>query len=477
MSDQQRPQHPGQSDQPPSAGTPYGAPGGSPQGQGQPGASQPGFGQPPAGPQPTFGQPGQSGYGQPGQPAYGLPPSGQPGYGQPGYGQAPSGGPSGQPPYPQQAPGVYPAAGLGASGAHAASPGGQPPAGWGTAAPPPAPGAKGTNKIPLIVGGAVLLVIALIVGGMQLFNRSPGTTGTPVSPGASASTGTGQGSASATEVVQKYFDGLAAADPEAIFGLVRGDLPDRTFLTKEVMTAAAAAAPISDLKLTELESTDYSAEIVADYRINSRTMTQKFNVSQRDQRWYLTRVAAQVYIESLNAELTGLTVNGVAVPTDAETIELFPGGYTLGTTSDTFALNEDALVVESLTSPEGLYEIDTVLTDSGLDGFRDATRDLVDSCRRIDGLVEDKCGIRFREQAGVKVNSKGLACTPSGTNSINRMKPTVNSSDLTVRGSLSISWTCRFTATNGRGYRGNAYLVAVYGEKTDSGWSVSGERP
>ena len=47
---------------------------------------------------------------------------------------------------------------------------------------------------------------------------------------------------------------------------------------------------------------------------------------------------------------TGLTVNGVAVPGDADSIDVFPGGYTLASTSKVYAFSEDKVVVESLTS-------------------------------------------------------------------------------------------------------------------------------
>ncbi len=435
MTDPNRPNDPGQN---PSAGSPYGPPGGPP-------PNQPGFGQPSTG-QPGYGQPGygQPGYGPAPQAGYGPPPPAQ------GFGQPPVGQPAGQPGY--QSPGV-------------------PGPGWG--APTPPGQKKPANKMPLIIGGAVVVIIALVIAFLQ-FGRGNQTAGTPTSPSATASTGVGAGSA--TETVQKYFDALAASDPDTIFGLVRDDLPDRTFLTKEVMMAAVAANPITNLKLTELEASKYSAQIQAEYSINDRTKTEKFTLTARDGRWYMTRIAARLSMSPFSPADTGLTVNGVKVG-EVDAIQVFPGGYTLGTDGDTYTFSKTKVVVEGLTSSTDVYSIKVELSENALTSFRTATKSLVNSCKKPGGLVNEKCGIRFREPSGVKLKASSIACTPSGTNSIDRMKPTLNSSDMTVRGSLSVTYKCSAKATNGRGYTGSAYLFSVYGQKTESGWTVSAQRP
>lgn len=433
MTDPNRPHDPGQQNNPqvPSAGSPYGPPGYGQPAQGQSGYGQPGYAQQP-----------QGGYAPPPGQGFGQPPAGQPGYQVPG---AP-GGP------------------------------GSPTPGWATPPPPPGQGKKGGNKMPLIIGGAVVVVIALVIGLMQLGKGSQGTTGTPGSSSPSASAPGGGGAGTATESVQKYFDALAAADPDTIFGLVRNDLPDRTFLTKEIMTAAVQANPITNLKLTELESSKYSAQVQADYTINDRPQTEKFYLSAQDGRWYLSSITARLYVKALSPADTGLTVNGVQVG-DVDQIAVFPGGYTLATSGDTYTFSKTKVVVEGLTSSTNLYDIKVQLSDSALKSFRAATKSLVNSCKKPGSLKNDDCGINFRPPSGVKIKASSISCTTSGTNTIDRMKPTLDATDMTVRGSLSIGYKCSMKATNGRGYSGIESLVAVYGEKTASGWKVSGKRP
>lgn len=467
MSDPNRPQDPGPQNDPqvPSAGSPYGPPGGYQSG------GQPGFGQPPQGygQQPGFSQPPQGGYGEQ-QPGYGQQPSGQPGY-------PPSG-------YPPQGGHGYPPAGVGAQ-TSAQFGNGQPgaPAGPGawTPAPPPGGGKKPGSKLPLIVGGAVVLIVALIFGLMQLGRgNAPVGSGTPSAgdPSPSASQGTGAGAGSATEVVQKYFDALAASDPDAVFNLVRGDLPDRTFLTKEVMTAAVAANPITNVQLTELESSRYSAQVQAKYTINNRSQTEKFSVSSRDGAWHLRSITARLYVKGLAPADTGLTVNGVQVG-DVDSIDVFPGGYTLATDSDTFAFSRNTVVVEGLTASTNVYDIKIQLSDTALKAFKAATTKLVNSCKKPGGLKNPNCGVNFRKPAGQTIIPSSIACSQSGTNSINRMKPVLSTSDMTVRGSLSVSMTCTMRSKKGNSYRGFTGIYAVYASVPATGgdWKVSAKRP
>ena len=478
MSDQNRPQDPGQQNpQVPSAGSPYGHP------AGYDAAGQQGFGQPPQG----YGQP--QGFGQ--QPAgqdYGQPAAGQQ-YGQPG---APASGQGGYPQqgaptgFPQQGGQGYPAAGAGAQTSAqfgAGQPGGPGGPGAWTPAPPPGGGGQksGNNKMPLIIGGAVVLIVALVFGLMQLGRGgTPTTGGTPggTDPSATATQGTGVGAGSATDAVQKYFDALAASDPDAIFALVRGDLPDRTFLTKEVMTAAVQANPITNLQVTELESSTYSAQVQASYTINDRTQTEKFYVSGRDGSWYLSTVTGRLYVKGLAPADTGLTVNGVQVG-DVDSIDVFPGGYTLATDSDVFSFSEDTVVVEGLTSSTDVYDIKVGLSDSALKDFKAATTKLVNSCKKPGSLKNADCGVNFRQPSGQTIVPSSVACSTSGTNSINRMKPTLDTSDMSVRGSLSVSMTCTMKSKKGNSYRGYTGIYAVYASvPTDGGsWKVSAKRP
>ncbi|MEZ5200809.1 MAG: hypothetical protein R2742_05625 [Micropruina glycogenica] len=404
MTDPNNPQNPNQPHNPqvPSAGSPY----------------QSGYGAP--GQQPGYGAPGQQGYGAPGQPGFGQQPSGQ----QPSYGQQPS-GQQGQQPYGQQQPAQQgqqpgygqPTGGYQAPGAAASGPGqygaagGQPPA-WGQA---PVPGAKPAknNKMPLIIGGAVVLIVALIFGLMQL-NRGNYNAGTGTPTGsATASQGTGVGAASATEVVQKYYDALAASDPDAIFALVRGDLPDRTFLTKEVMTAAVQAAPITGLQLTVQDETKYSAEVQASYTINGRTKTDKFYVSARDGAFYLSTIAGRLYVKGPSPADTGLTSSTVsqcpATPTRSTS---FPVGTQLASTSPIYAFSKDEVVVEAVSSSStDMFEIKVGLSDDALKDFKAATTKLVNSCKKPGSLVRDDCGIRFRQPSGDKAKPSTIACT------------------------------------------------------------------
>lgn len=151
------------------------------------------------------------------------------------------------------------------------------------------------------------------------------------------------------------------------------------------------------------------------------------------------------------------------MPGDADLIDVFPGGYTLASTSPIYTFSKDKVVVEAVSSSStDMFEIKVGLSDDALKDFKAATTKLVNSCKKPGSLVRDDCGIRFRQPSGDKAKPSTIACTPSGTNLINRMKPTLDTSDLSVSASLSISWTCTMKGSKGS-YRGYDSLVRVYG--------------
>lgn len=157
-------------------------PGGSP-GYGQQPGQPPSYGQQPGQPPPYGQQPGQPPpYGQqPGRPpAYGQPP-GQPSYGQqPTYGQQP---PYGQQPAYGQQPGGYP------------QPGGygQPPYGG-----PTPPKKSNTNAIVGLIIGLVL-VAALVVGGILLFTGDDDPVASGSGSGSTETTTTSESTETTTE--------------------------------------------------------------------------------------------------------------------------------------------------------------------------------------------------------------------------------------------------------------------------------------
>lgn len=200
---------------------------------------QPGYGQQPQ--QPGYGQsqPQQPGYGQsqPQQPGYGAPQ--QPGYGQsqpPGYGQTPPPGGYGQqqPGYgaPQQQPGGF----------------GQP--------LPPAPKKSKTGLIVGVGGGAVVLIVAIILLVMQPWAGGPGAGDSP------------------TQVVEGYMGTTVEALNGGAFSDLEGFADDlRPYLCEELQQDMDEGLADSDSEdMADFESMFADAEFDVDYSVGEETI-------------------------------------------------------------------------------------------------------------------------------------------------------------------------------------------------------------
>ena len=85
----------------------------------------------------------------------------------------------------------------------------------------------------------------------------------------------------------------------------------------------------------------------------------------------------------------------------------------------------------------------------------------------------NSCAINFRAPAGTTFKANSVVSRPSGTGWTDRMSPTRDTSDLTVRTSISVKFTCKLTATNSKLFTGTDHLYSVHGKKIATGWTAS----
>ena len=271
----------------------------------------------------------------------------------------------------------------------------------------------------LIIGGGALALVLIIGVAIVTMNRPTTTTTTTGSSAPSAPVAAN----TPTGAVQAYFDALAANNASGVLALSYDDsYADPTFITSEVMAAASAAAPITGLSLSETPVSNYSARVTATYTIGGVSARSEFSVGKRDDVWLLMRPAASVYVSEINDSLLGVTINGVTVPDDDDSVNLLPGGYTLATTSKVFTFKDTSFTVKS---PDATVtpKFDLALTDDGLDSYRKAVKSLVNSCKKPKGLVDSKCGLNLRAPSGVTIKASNMSCSPSSSSICMRPTP------------------------------------------------------
>ncbi|MBU4187441.1 MAG: hypothetical protein L6256_04595 [Propionicimonas sp.] len=333
-------------------------PSGPPPGYPAPGAGMPGF--------PAPGQPGA--YPAPGAPSsaagQSYPPPGQ-SYPAPGqaYPPPPMGGPI---PYP--APG-QPYAGPPPAGAAYQFPGsGQP------VAPP-----KKGSKVPLFIGGGVLLlIIAVIVGSFMLPNGGafapPGHAGT------------------AKAAVEGYLKALAAGDASAAIDFGATAPSETSLLTDEILQASNLRAPITGIVVEDATGSE-TATVSASYQLGTESVSATYLTEKIGTEWRLVNTARDLHLFSMDGMT--LTLNGIEI-TSNSSMTLFPGSYVLASANDRLQIKGGEFVVESPTDYNNpSFSVD--LSDKGITDARTAAQSLLNSCLKQNKLAPTGCGFGFTD--------------------------------------------------------------------------------
>ena len=247
---------------------------------------------------------------QPQTPAWGQPAAPQTG----GWGQAPS------------APGTAPQ-GWGtpptASGAAQGWPGSQtaPQTGGYGAQPFVTPAKK--NKLPLIIG-AIVVVLVVLAGGIYYVYDSFGS---------------GDDGGSASEAVKGYLEALSNGNAEVALSF-SGDQPaSKEFLTNDVLKKQIAEWPISDIRILNEDKTMESigrGDVHVAAKFGDKNSDATISVKKEGDKWQLAHAAIKLDMSTLssseNAARKTMTVFGKEI-SEESAIYVFPGFLELGSTS------------------------------------------------------------------------------------------------------------------------------------------------
>ncbi|MFF1571243.1 hypothetical protein ACFVWR_00725 [Leifsonia sp. NPDC058292] len=323
----------------------------------QPEPQQPQQPQPePQEPQPPQQQPPQEPQPYPAQP---LQPQGQPPY---------------QPPYPQQAP-QYAQPGQPQFAAPGQPPYGAPPA-------PPAPPRRGLGRGALfgILGGvlAVIVVVVLVI----VF---------AIVPAVSRASGAG-----AADAVKGYLTALAASDAKKALTFLSDEPADKSLLTADVLRASNEKAPLKKIKVVKPTGKGSTiAHVLAKYSIGDTPVTVDYSAYRDDDGDW--KVGGGTTSIDLGDRFSGLAITVNGVESSQSPIVVFPGAYTLATTTPNFAIGGDATVIApgGFESPS-LTGLKVSLTDEGKAAFRQAVTAAVNECLASKSLAAG-CGLTVPE--------------------------------------------------------------------------------
>ncbi|MFV0254440.1 MAG: hypothetical protein ACK5H2_14020 [Beutenbergiaceae bacterium] len=260
--------------------------------------------------------------------------------------------------------------------------------------------------------------------------------------------------AGAVASVEAMLQALADADAETALSYLEDEpTGDQTLLSDEVL--AGAAEPISAISVTEpsgVSAVTRYGEIAVSYSVGEVQATQTYYVTDTDEddSFLISGVLTEVQ-HSPSLAGVELTLNGVPVSQDDASFALFPGSYTVGTSSAYFGLTGTTSFAITEFEADPLLDLMPVLTDEGVAKFREAVSAQVHACVASNELAPG-CGLDLAPVLGdgTEVFEGTVARTLStdAQAALDAMVPTLSSSNPTLArgesvGTVSAKAECR----------------------------------
>lgn len=231
-----------------------------------------------------------------------------------------------------------------------------------------------------IIGGVAAVVVAAI--------------GVTVFIGVSGATSANAGSAGATVVVEDYLGAIARSDATSALELLASDPEHPAFLSDEMLRASNAVAQLRDTTVGAPVTKGKTVQVVAAFRLGSDRVKHTFTV-QKDANddWRLESGTFRVPVDSLPG--LALAINGI--PVSGDTVELFPGRYSLTTTTTNFTLTGRTSIVAGGGETKPAFAAHAELDQKGIALFREIVRAGVESCLDSTALAAG-CGLEVPSQ-------------------------------------------------------------------------------
>ena len=334
-------------------------------------------------------------------PQYAVPPSGpsgvppyaaQPPYApQPGYPQ---------PPYAPQSP--YPP---------------QPPYG-----PPPGtfvPGGTVPPKpkktwIPILAGAlAVLLVGGSVTAGVLASQNKPSvptpthSTTPKVTPTPTA-TPTPTPAISATDTVRAYIEAIAAGHATEALSYVHNAPTDRTFMTDDMLAAAMAFAPITDIVVApDTTWTGDGTAVNATFKLGTEDRKWGFLLTENGTTWSFDAYFPDIAAGDFAVYGAGMTLSGMALDDMTEwgsTHPIWALTYQLTLNHPYLALGSDTLAIDSSISdpisPDLMSDVNITLSADGLKKLTADAKAFWKQCAESHEFDPPGCGFGISELEG-----------------------------------------------------------------------------
>lgn len=252
---------------------------------------------------------------------------------------------------------------------------------------------------------ASLAILLGVVGGTVLVRGGAGPGGPLDSPSPSPTVPPGP-----ADTVRRYLEALAGADAEAAKAEAAAQPADVSMLTDEVLTAALAETPITDVNVppvSDIAPEDETATVPVSYLIGDERVNESFEITRADGTWRVSEATVEVDLSSVRSEKVPLLINDKSVK--ADTITVFPGQYVLSTGLDHIDYGDDnTLFIASPADSSSTASPELGLSTAGTKAFTEAITDDLDACMAKKALAPKGCPFKYDLGYQEKVTAKSI---------------------------------------------------------------------
>lgn len=243
------------------------------------------------------------------------------------------------------------------------------------------PPQRRSRKVLFLSLGAVAAVAVLVVGGVLVFSGGGSST---------------DGAKTAGAAVKGYLEALARGDAAAALSYGAASIPDKTFLTDDILQKQAEKYPITNIEI--LSESGNNVKVSAEIGGKKSEESVKLPTPSEGKGWKLESAAVTVDLGSSSIYspklMKSASLFGKPIP-DADKVYAFPGWLDVGSSNPNIDVSgnspDSSQSLDYLNYPKSLLFFDMKISKTGLEAVRNSLKVLVDECVKSKQLAPPNC--------------------------------------------------------------------------------------
>jgi hypothetical protein len=230
--------------------------------------------------------------------------------------------------------------------------------------------------IALIAGGAVVVVIAIVLG----FTVVGGGSGDNAKPG---------------DTVKAYLEALSEGDAEKALSYGNQQPANKDFLTDDILKKQIAKWPISDIRVLDQDPTLESigmGNVHVAVKFGDQVSDANIRMKKAEDGWKLESAVIKLeQTPSVTEDSPEQTLTFFDKPASEGTRYVFPGFIDVGSDNEYIDVTAEPLLLDKLTSYSAYIRPTFKLNDEGRDAISQAVTDAFANCERSNQLAPPDC--------------------------------------------------------------------------------------